>query len=183
MVQVRNYITGLVRIAMYGLGRGSIAAVGLAETIGSPLGQGQCSPVAVAIGNSGSMNTAPALGCGRWTSFGILRNTPEFPRELQAGAGELNDPVSAPWGGLAVRSTLRPGQRGQHHAPSGSVLGRLDQEFTQRDIDVDIVEFEVEGGPHVGGADRTIAKSFPTRSWRACRTTGSLNKRPSTSSG
>ena len=35
----------------------------------------------------------------------------------------------------------------------GSFLGRLDQEFPQRDIDVNIVEFEVEGGLHIGGAD------------------------------
>ena len=80
------------------------------------------------------------------------RNTPEFPRELQADAGELDNPVSPPWRGLAVRLTCRPGQRGQHHAPTGGFLGRLDQEFPQRDIDVDIVQFEVEGGPHVGRA-------------------------------
>ena len=50
-------------------------------------------------------------------------------------------------------STRRPGQRGQHDAPTGNILGGLDQEFLERDIYVDIVEFEVEGGPHVGGAD------------------------------
>ena len=80
--------------------------------------------------------------------------TSEFTRELQAGAGELNKAVSLPWRGLAVRLTRRPGQRGQHHAPTGSFLGRLDQEFLKRNIDVDIVEFEVECGLHVGGGIR-----------------------------
>ena len=69
-----------------------------------------------------------------------------------AGVDGLDNPVSPPWRGLAVRLTRCPGQRGQHHAPTGSFLGRLDQEFPQRDIDVDIVEFEVEGGLHVGRA-------------------------------
>ncbi len=54
-------------------------------------------------------------------------NFPEFPRELRASVGELYDPVPPPWRGLAVRLTRRPGQRGQHHAPTGSFLGRLDQ--------------------------------------------------------
>ena len=83
------------------------------------------------------------MGERSWPSLELLQYTPEFSRELQASAGELNDPVSPPWRGLAVRLTRRPGQRGQHHAPPGSFLGRLDQEFPQRDIDVDIVEFEV----------------------------------------
>ena len=91
-------------------------------------------------------------GPGSWPSFEPLRNTPEFSREFPAGAGELDNPVSTPWRRLAVRLTCRPGQRGQHHPPTGSVLGRLDQEFLQRDIDVDIVEFEVEGSPDVGRA-------------------------------
>ena len=99
-----------------------------------------------------SINTAPAVGERSWPSLELLRNTPEFSRELPAGAGELNNPVSQPWRGLAVRLTRRPRQRGQHYAPTGSFLGRLDKEFLQRDIDVDIVEFEVEGGLHVGGA-------------------------------
>ena len=85
-------------------------------------------------------------------SLDPFRNAPEFPWELQAGAGELNDPVYLPWHGLAVRFTRRPGQRCQHHAPTGSFLGRLDKEFLERDIDVNIVEFEVEGGPHMGRA-------------------------------
>ena len=62
----------------------------------------------------------------------------------------LDDPVSPPWRGLAVRFTRRIGQRGQHHAPTGSILGYLDQEFIQWNIDVDIIEFE--GSLHVGGA-------------------------------
>ena len=95
----------------------------------------------------------PAVGERSWPSPELLRNTPEFSREFPAGAGELYDPVSPPWRGLAVRLTRRPGQRSQHHAPTGIFLERLDQEFPQRDIDVDIVEFEVEGGLHVGGAD------------------------------
>ena len=65
----------------------------------------------------------------------------------------LDNPVSLPWHGLAVRLTRRPRQGGQHHPPTGSVLGRLDQEFLERDIDVDIVEFEVESSLHVGRAD------------------------------
>ena len=121
--------------------------------IASPLCQAQGPPVPVVIGNLTSTNTAPVLEEGKWASLGRPRNTPEFPWELQAGADESNDPVSSPWRGLAARLTLHPGQRGQHHAPTGSFLGRLDQEFPQRDIDVDIVEFEVEGGPHVDGAD------------------------------
>ena len=79
-------------------------------------------------------------------------NFPEFSRELRASAGELDNPVSQPWRGLAVRLTRRPRQRGQHHAPTGSFLGRLDKELLERDINVNIVEFEVEGGPNVGGA-------------------------------
>ena len=67
----------------------------------------------------------------------------------------LDNPVSPPWHGLAVRLTGGPGQRGQHHAPTGSFLGRLDQELFERDIDVDIVELEVEGCLHVGRADET----------------------------
>ena len=35
----------------------------------------------------------------------------------------------------------------------GSFLGRLDQVFAQRDIDVNIVEFEVECGLHVSWAN------------------------------
>ena len=81
-----------------------------------------------------------------------LWNTLELPQELQAGAGELNDPVSPPWRGLAFQITRRPGQRGKHHAPTGSFLGRLDQEFLERNVNVDIVEFEVEGGLHVARA-------------------------------
>ena len=108
---------------------------------------------AAAIANLISMNTAPALGERSRPSLELLRNTPEFSRELPAGAGELNNPVSPTRRGLGVRLTRRPGQRGQHHAPTGSFLGRLDKEFRQRDIDVDIVEFEVEGGLHVSGAD------------------------------
>ena len=65
----------------------------------------------------------------------------------------LYNAVFQPWRGLAVRLTRRSRQRGQHHTPTGSFLGRLDKEFPQRDIDVDIVEFEVEGCLHVGRAD------------------------------
>ena len=97
-------------------------------------------------------NTAPAVGERSWPSLELLRNTPEFSRKLPDSAGELDDSVSPPWRGPAVRLTRRPGQRGQHHAPTGIFLGRLDQEFSQRNIDVEISEFEVEGGPHVGGA-------------------------------
>ena len=64
----------------------------------------------------------------------------------------LDNPVSPPWRGLAVRLTRRLRQRGQHHAPTGSILGCLDQEFAHRDIDVDIVEFVIEGSLHVGRA-------------------------------
>ena len=138
---------------------------GLAATIGSPLGQALCPPVAVAIGNLRSMNTAPELGGGRWTSFGPLRNTPQFPQELKSGTGELNHPGSPPRRRLALRLTRRPGRRGQHHAPTGDVLGCLDQEFPQRDIDVDIVEFVIEGVPHVGRAyearGRVVLASHP----------------------
>ena len=90
----------------------------------------------MAIASLSSMNTAPAAGEGSWPSLELLQYTPEFSRELQASAGELDNPVSPPWRGLAVRFTRRPGQRGQHHAPTGSFLGRLDQEFLQRNIDV-----------------------------------------------
>ena len=34
-------------------------------------------------------NTAPAKGETSWPSLDPLRNTPEFPRELQAGVGKL----------------------------------------------------------------------------------------------
>ena len=108
---------------------------------------------AAAIANLISMNTVPAFGERSRPSLELLRNTPEFSRELPASAGELNNPVSPTRCGLGVRLTRRPGQRGQHYAPTGSFLGRLDKEFRQRDIDVDIVEFEVEGGLHVSGAD------------------------------
>ena len=93
------------------------------------------------------------MGQRSWPSLEFLRNTPEFSRELQAGAGELNNPVSPTWRGLAVRLTRSPGQRGQYHAPTGSFLGRLYQEFPQRHINVNTIEFEVEGGLHVSGAD------------------------------
>ena len=109
-------------------------------------------PAATAIANLSSMNTGPAVGQRAGHPSSLLRNTPVFSRELQATAGELNNPVSPPWRGLAVRLTRRPGQRGQHHAPTGSFLGRLDKEFPQRDIDVDIAEFEVESGLHMGRA-------------------------------
>ena len=95
-------------------------------------------------------NTASAAGERSWPSLEPLWTTPEFSRELLASVGELDNPVSPPWRGLAVRLTRRTGQRGQHDAPTGSFLGRLDQEFPQRNIDVDIVEFE--GGPYVGRA-------------------------------
>ena len=111
------------------------------------------SPEAAASANLISMTTAPAVGERSWPSLELHLTTPEFSREFPAGAGELNDPVSPPWRGLALRLTRRPGQRSQQYSPTGIFLGRLDQEFSQRDIDVDIVEFEVEGGLHVGGAD------------------------------
>ncbi len=69
------------------------------------------------------------------------------------GAGGLDSLVSPPWRGLAVRLTRRPRQRGQHCSPTGSVPGCLYQEFPQGNINVDIVEFEVEGSLHVGRAD------------------------------
>ena len=110
-------------------------------------------PTAAVIADLISRNTGPAIGERSWPSLELLRNTSESSRELQASAGELNNSASPPWRGLAVRLTRRPGQRGQHHAPTGIFLGRLDQEFPQRDIDVYFVEFEVEGGLHVGEAD------------------------------
>ena len=77
----------------------------------------------------------------------------------------LDNPVSPPWRGLPVRLTRRPRQRGQHHAPTGSFLGCLNQEFLERNINVDIVEFEVEGGLHVGRAYDTrrgvVLPSYP----------------------
>ena len=94
----------------------------------------------------------PGKGRNKLAILELFRNTPESTRELPANAGELDNPVSPPWRGLVVRLTRRPGQRGQHHAPTGSFLGCLDKEFFERNIDVDIVEFEVEGGPHVGRA-------------------------------
>ena len=93
------------------------------------------------------------MGQRSWPSLELLRNTLEFTRELQAGEGELNKPISLPWRGPAVRLTRRPGQWGQHYAPTGSFLGRLYQEFPQRHINVNTIEFEVEGGLHVSGAD------------------------------
>ena len=99
---------------------------------------------AAAIADQISMNTAPPVGERSWPYLEFLRNTPVFSRESQASAGELNNSVSPSWRGLAVRPTRRPGQQGQHHAPPGSFLGRLDQEFPQRDIDVNIVEFELK---------------------------------------
>ena len=96
-------------------------------------------------------------GSGSGTeNLAISRTSPEhatkFPREPQASTAELNYPVSPSWRGLAFRLTRRPSQRGQHHTPTGSFLGRLDKEFLQRNIDVDIVEFEIEGGLYVGRA-------------------------------
>ena len=82
---------------------------------------------------------------------------------------ELDNPVSAPRRGLAVRLTRRSRQRGQHHAPTGGILGRLDQQFPHWNIDVDIVEFEVEGGLHVGGADDALRMALDR-----LLTTGSL---------
>ena len=76
------------------------------------------------------------------TSFGALS-----PHQQQ-----LDNPVSTPGCGLTVRLTGRSRQRGQHHAPTGSILGCLYQEFPHWNIDVDIVEFEIEGGRHVGRA-------------------------------
>ncbi len=76
------------------------------------------------------------------TSFGALS-----PHRQQ-----LDNPVSTPGRGLTVRLTGRSRQRGQHHAPTGSILGCLYQEFPHWNIDVDIVEFEIEGGRHVGRA-------------------------------
>ncbi len=78
---------------------------------------------------------------------------PELSGELRACVDGLDNPVSRPWCRLAVRLTRDPRQRGQDHAPTGSFLGRLDQEFLQRNIDVDIVELEIEGCLHVGRAD------------------------------
>ena len=54
----------------------------------------------------------PAVGETSWPSLELLRNTPEFPRELQSGAGELDNSVSPPWRGPAVRFSRRPRQRG-----------------------------------------------------------------------
>ena len=115
--------------------------------------EAQGHPVAVAIANLSSMSAAQVVRGGSWPSLEPLRTTPEFSRELQADAGELDNPIPLSWHGLVVRLTRRPRQRGQHHAPTGSFLGRLDQELLERDINVDIVEFEVEGGLHVGRAD------------------------------
>ena len=91
--------------------------------------------------------------CNRRSGFAIVCPITRLSRDLPASAGRLDNPVSRPWLGLAVRLTRRPRQRGQYHTPTGSVLGRLDQEFPQRDIDVDIVELVVEGGLHVGRTD------------------------------
>ena len=110
-------------------------------------------PAAAVIAGLSSINMSPAVGQRSWPSLELLRNTSESSRELQASAGELNNPASPPWRGLAVRLARRPGQRGQYYAPTGIFLGRLDQDFPQRDIDVYFVEFEVEGGLHVGEAD------------------------------
>ena len=52
----------------------------------------------------------------------LHRNTIELSRELPTSAGELNYPVSLIQSGLAVRLTLRPRQRGQHHPPTGGSL-------------------------------------------------------------
>ena len=67
------------------------------------------SPAAAAIANLNNKNTAPAVGERSWPSLELLWNTPEFSREFPVGAGELYDPVSPPWRGLAVRLTCRPG--------------------------------------------------------------------------
>ena len=83
--------------------------------------------IAGAVGGGPVAEQAGHPGAGRSSSLsGTRRN---YPRELQAGGGELHDPVSLPWRGLAFRLIRRPGQRGQHHAATGSFLGRLDQEF------------------------------------------------------
>ena len=63
---------------------------------------------AAAIANLISMNTAPALGERSRPSLELLRNTPEFSRELPASAGELNNPVSPTRRGLGVRLTPPP---------------------------------------------------------------------------
>ena len=77
----------------------------------------------------------------------------DLTREQRVGVEALDNPVSLPWRGLVVRLTRRPRQRGQDHAPTESFLGRLDKKFLQRNVDVDIVEFEIEGSLHVGRAD------------------------------
>ena len=74
---------------------------------------------------------------------------------------------------MAVWLTRRPRQRSQDYTPTGSFLRRLDHEFLQRNIDVDIVELEVKGSLHVGRADepRRALFSRPTHlsSWRSAR--------------
>ena len=157
--------TGRRQPSLTGADMYTFAVAGISRTPALSMSGDMACPAAAAIANLSIMNTAPAVGRRSWPSLELLRNTPEFSRELPASAGELNNPVSQSWRGLALQLTRRPGQRGQHHAPTGSVLGRLDQKFPQRDIDVDIVEFEVEGGLHVGGADdarcRVVLPSHP----------------------
>ena len=145
--------TGRRQPSLTGADMYTFAVAGISRTPALSMSGDMACPAAAAIANLSIMNTAPAVGRRSWPSLELLRNTPEFSRELPASAGELNNPVSQSWRGLALQLTRRPGQRGQHYAPPGSFLGRLDQEFPQRNIDVNIVEFEVEGGLHVGGAD------------------------------
>ena len=94
----------------------------------------------------------PRRGQRTWPSLEIHRNTPEYPRELQAGAGELNDPGSPPRRGLAVQLTCPPRAEESTSRANGSFLGCLHREFPYWNIDIDIVEFEIEGGLHVGWA-------------------------------
>ena len=62
----------------------------------------------------------------------------------------LNNPVSRPWGGLAVRLTRRPGQWVSITRQWGVSLDASTRNSPHRDIDVNIVEFVIEGGLHVG---------------------------------
>ena len=43
-------------------------------------------PAAAAIADLSSINTAPAVGEKSWPSLELLRNTPEFSRELRKPA-------------------------------------------------------------------------------------------------
>ena len=68
----------------------TLAVAGMHRTPALSMSGDMACPAAAAIANLISMTTAPAVEQRSWPSPELLGNTPEFTRELQAGAGQLN---------------------------------------------------------------------------------------------